>query len=235
MAGPFPGEALADEELDYGLETHKLAKIQISGNSTFSAGELKNLLQIQEATWTRPLHVAKYRPRLVDAQVTLLETFYRNRGFHQVSAILDSISTEADEGDVLHISIVEGQRTIIAGVSFEGNDPVPEEKLRASMFLLEGKPAPADLNAYGGDIYAIRDMYRNEAYLDALVRPELVIHKAQDGPGYQAYMTYHIQPGNNYTIGTISLAGNLVTRDNLLYREMLVHEGEPLCWQKVED
>jgi outer membrane protein assembly complex protein YaeT len=229
------GPATADEELDYGLETHRLAKIQISGNETFSEGDLKKLLQIQEATWTRPLHVAKYRPDLVETQVRLLETYYRNRGFHQVSARLDSISTVAQEGDVLHISIEEGLRTLVGGVNFQGNDPVTEEQLREILYFLEGVPAPADLNSYGGDIYAIRDLYRDEAYLDALVRPELIITEDPDRPGFLAFLTYHIRPGRNYTIGTISLVGNLMTRDNLLYRELVVAEGEPLYWEKVEE
>ena len=140
MLGPSIRFVQADEELDYGLESHRLARIEITGNEAFTTGELKKLLQIQEATWTRPLHVAKYRPHLVDTQVRLLGTFYRNRGFHQVSARLDSISTIAEEGDVLHISIVEGQRTLIGGVVFEGNGPLTEARLRAVMYLLEGMP-----------------------------------------------------------------------------------------------
>lgn len=225
----------ADDELDYGLATIRLARIEITGNVTYTEGELKKLLQIQEATWARPLHIAKYQPHLVDTQVRQLETFYLNRGFHQVSARLDSIFTIAEEGDVLHISIVEGPRTIIDKVSFAGHDPVGEDRLREVLFLLEGQPAPADLNAFGGDIYAIRDLYRNETYLDALVRPEMTIEENPDGSGYLASVFYDISPGKNYTVGKIILAGNVTTRDNLLERELLIREGEPLFWQRVED
>ncbi|MEN8005599.1 MAG: BamA/TamA family outer membrane protein [Candidatus Krumholzibacteriota bacterium] len=235
LLGSAVGVALADEELDYGLETHRLARIEISGNTTYSSGELKKLLRIQEATWTRPLHIAKYRPHLVDTQVGLLETFYRNRGFHQVSANLDSISTVVQEGDVLHISIDEGPRTIISRVAFEGNGPVSESRLREVLRLVEGQPAPADLNAFGGDIYAIRDLYRNETYLDATVRPSMMIEKVPGGPGYQAYVSYFIRPGQAYTVGEIRLAGNVSTHDNLLTRELVIAEGQPLYWQLVED
>ena len=108
--------ARADEELDYGLETHRLAAIEISGNEAFTSAELKNLLRIQEATWSRPLHIPRYQPHLVATQVRLLRAFYRNRGFHQVEARIDSISTIVGEGDVLHISIDEGLRTFIRQV-----------------------------------------------------------------------------------------------------------------------
>ena len=235
MLSPLAGVSFADEELDYGLETHRLARIEISGNSTFSSGELKKLLQIQEATWTRPLHIAKYRPHLVDTQVGLLETFYRNRGFHQVSAHLDSISTIDEEGDVLHISIVEGFQTIIGGVSIVGNGPLDEEQLRKAMYLLEGQPSPADLNAFGGDLYAIRDLYRKATYLDATVRTAMTIENAPVGPGYLSFVTYTIRPGLDYYVGEIHLAGNVSTHDNLLTRELMIGEGEPLYWQLVED
>ncbi len=235
LLSPMAGTSFADEELDYGLETHRLAKIEITGNSTYSSGELKNLLQIQEATWKRPLHVPKYRPHLVDTQVGLLETFYRNRGFHQVSARLDSISTVDQEGDVLHIFIVEGLQTMIGGVSFEGNGPISEDELRKAMYLLEGKPAPADLNAFGGDLYAIRDLYRKEAHLDATVQSAMTIQDSPDGPGYLAFVTYTIRPGLDYYVGEIKLAGNVATHDNLLTRELLIKEGQPLYWQLVED
>ena len=235
LLGPFTSAVMADEELDYGLEMHRLARIEITGNETFSAGDLKKLLQIQETTWKRPLHIAKYRPHLVDTQVQLLKTYYSNRGFHQVSVHLDSISTVAQEGDVLHISIVEGPRTFISRVAFVGTGPVAAARLREVIYLLEGIPAPADLNAFGGDIYAIRDLYRKETYLDAVVRPEMTIEKSPDSPGYLAFVTYHIEPGHNYTVGRIRLAGNVSTHDSLLRRELLIEEGQPLRWQLVEE
>jgi len=235
IPGPLTGVSLADEELDYGLETHRLAQIEITGNSTYSSGELKKLLRIQEATWKRPLHVPRYRPHLVDTQVRILETFYRNRGFHQVSARLDSISPVDQEGDVLHISIVEGRQTMIGRVSFVGNGPISEGQLREAMYLLEGQPAPADLNAFGGDLYAIRDLYRKETYLDATVQSSMTIEDSPGGPGYLAFVTYTIRPGLDYYVGEIKLAGNVATHDNLLIRELLIKEGQPLYWQLVED
>jgi outer membrane protein insertion porin family len=232
---PLAPPAVADEELDFGLETHRLSRIEIAGNQAFSAKELKKLLRIQEATWTRPLHVAKYQPHLVDTQVRILEAFYRNRGFHQVSAQLDSITTIPQEGDVLFISIAEGPLTIIDQVKFEGNGPVTEAQLRKVMYLLEGRPAPSDLNAFGGDIFAILDVYRNETYLDAVVLPEMTISAAPDGDGFLARVTYQIDPGINYSVNRIKLAGNVMTKDKLLYRELKIAEGQPLYWQQVED
>jgi len=147
-----PQMVRADEELDYGLETSRLDRIEISGNEAFTTKELKSLLRIQEATWTRPLHVPRYQPHLVATQVRLLENFYRNRGFHQAHASLDSIVNHPADGDVLYMSIDEGEQTLIRQVRFEGHEPLAEEQLRGVMTFLEGEPAPADRKGFGGDI-----------------------------------------------------------------------------------
>ncbi|MDX2472715.1 MAG: BamA/TamA family outer membrane protein [Candidatus Krumholzibacteria bacterium] len=231
----LPEPARADDELDFGLETHRLAAIEISGNETFTTDELKNLLRIQEASWTRPLHIPRYQPHLVATQVRLLKSYYRNRGFHDVEAGLDSISTIPDEGDVLHISIIEGDRTFIRQVSFTGNEPMPEARLREVMSLLEGSPAPADLNAYGGDIYSLLTLYRNETYLEARVVPELTIEPYEDESGRAADVVYRINPGQAHHVGEISLAGNDITNDNIILREMEIRPGETLRWDQIEN
>ncbi len=229
----FP--AAADEELEFGLETHRLAQIEIAGNTTFSDKELKGLLRIQESTWRRPLHVARYRPHLVDTQLRILQAFYRNQGFHQAVVSLDSVTTVEEEGDVLHISVQEGQRTIIARVSFAGNAPLEEDLLRESLHFLEGQPAPADRNALGRDIFLLGDLYRRRAFLVPVIEPEMTITEDPDGEGYLADLVYRILPGNDYRAGSVTLVGNRFTRDNILRREIVVRPGEPVYWGRVEE
>jgi len=229
-----PQSAVADDELDYGLETHRLARIEISGNETFSDVELKNLLRIREASWSRPLHIPRYRPHLVDTQVRLLESFYRNRGFHRVTADLDSITSLPDDGDVLHISIQEGPRTVIREVRFEGNGPVSEADLREVISRREGTPAPEDLNAYGGDIYALLNLYHNARYLSAKVDLTVALEPRPEGAGFVADVTYQITPGIARRIRRISLSGNVFTHDNILMRELMIGNGAPLRWHEVE-
>ena len=230
-----PGHrALADEELDFGLETHRLARIELTGNTTFTDSDLKSVLRIQEPSWTRPLNTPTYRPDLVDTQVGLITNYYRNRGFHQVSADLDSIASEPEKGDVLHISIVEGERTIIRRMAFSDTTVVSGSSLRAAMYLLEGRPAPADLNGFGADIYAMRDVLRDATYLEAQVVPEMTITPDTTRGGYWADILYRIDPGPPFTIRNINLVGNEHTRDNLLTRELEMKPGDPLHWSMVE-
>jgi outer membrane protein insertion porin family len=231
------GGARADEELDFGLETARLRGIEFRGNETFSGNELKAVLRFQEGSWTRPLYRAQYEPDLINTQLRLLETFYRNRGFHQVRAELDSIGHVRGTGypgDILHIGITEGPRTYIRHVQFEGNGPVSEQKLREVIRLVEGEPAPADRNAYGRDIYAMLRVYRDETYFAAEVTPEVAVVPYEDESGYGAEVLYRIEPGLARTVADITLTGNDKTHDNVILRELRIRPGDPLRWSLVE-
>ncbi|MBU8871569.1 MAG: BamA/TamA family outer membrane protein [Gemmatimonadales bacterium] len=229
------GSVVADDELDFGMDDQRLHQIQLNGNKTFSDDVLKSVLQIREPSWKRLFEVPRYKPRLVETQLNLLSNYHRNRGFHQVAVSLDSVVNQLDKGDVLHISIVEGPRTLISKVAFSGIDNELEQEIRSILQLVEGQPAPMDLNAFGGDIFAIMRMLQNRAHMLAKVVPEMTLVSGGDMEGFSAEVLYRIDSGRLYTVKDIRLAGNILTRDNLLTRELVIRTGQPLYWNHLED
>jgi outer membrane protein insertion porin family len=226
---------LAVDELDYGLTEHRVARIKLSGNETFSTKELKDLLQIREPSWMRPLSVPRYRPDLIDTQLRLIERYYQRQGFHQVIVNLDSTGVVPTEGDILYISVQEGPRTLFARVTFVGGDPFTASELRKDLRYLEGEPAPADLNDLGGDLYTLRSRYWDQAYLAAIIVPTMTIQPTADPNRYGAYLQYDITPGNAYRVRKIDIEGYRRTRLNLITRELTLAEGDPFSWKKVEE
>ncbi|MBK9774867.1 MAG: BamA/TamA family outer membrane protein [bacterium] len=227
--------ARADDELDFGLQSHRLSRVELTGNVTFPTDQLKRIMRLQEGSWMRPLRAARYQPHLVETQVRLLRNYYRNRGFHQVVTNVDSITVDGGGGDVLHISVLEGRRTYIRRLTFSGFEPVSEARLRTAVTLREGSPAPADLNAFGADIYTLRELLRDETYLDAAVYPELTLEPLGDDAGFAADLNYRVVIGKSYRIDEIVISGNNLTIDRLVQRELEVAPGDPLRWGKVED
>jgi outer membrane protein insertion porin family len=225
---------LADEELDFGLDAERLYQIQLSGNEAFSDGDLKSVLQIREPSWKRFLEVPRYKPHLIENQLNLLGNYYRNRGFHQVAVSLDSVYNEPEKGDVLHISISEGPRTLIDAVTFAGVDSELEREIRSVIQLVEGQPAPMDLNAFGGDIFAIMRLFQDRAHLLVSVIPDMTLAEPTDTGELFAQILYRIDPGREFTLRDIRLSGNLQMQGNLLTRELEIRPGEPLYWDRVE-
>lgn len=225
--------ALADAELDYGLEANRLARVEIAGNS-LPDDDLKKVLQLVEPDWRRPLAVPRYRPELIDTQLRQLRNYYQRQGFHEVTVSLDSTVTEPETGDVLYISVDEGPRTIIRAVAFVGEEPLRERDLRRVLTLTEGDPSPADLNAFGEDIYRMRRLYWEEAYLRARVRPSLQIARTSDPDRLEAVVTYLITPGPAYTVSRVDILGASTTRRDLIEREVRLEPGEPFTWNEVD-
>jgi outer membrane protein insertion porin family len=226
----------AADELDYGLAEHKLAKIVLSGNATFTDEELKALLPVREPSWLRPLSTARYRPDLIEVQLRILTRFYQQNGFHQVQVGLDSIGAASEgRGDVLYLSIEEGPQTVLSEVRFVGAGPLAEDYLRRHLQYLEGSPVPADLNDLGGDLYNLRALYREQAYLRVKVEPSLEVPEpsADDDPR-RAILEYRIEPGLFYRIDHIVIEGNERTRVGLIRRELKVAEGDPFAWRDIE-
>lgn len=227
LFGLLAGRIVADPELDYGLESSRLARVEFAGN-TLPDGDLRRALGLDERSWRRPLASLQYRPDLMATQLRQLETYYRRQGFHTASAALDSIVAEPELGDVLYISVVEGPRTIIAEVRFIGGEPLTASELRRVMSLTEGAPSPADLNGFGADIYRMRRLYWSRAYLQAEIRPALTLEDNE------ATVTYVIDPGPTYTVDRVEIAGSSATRDELIAREIRLESGDPFAWDEVD-
>jgi len=233
--GALAGPAAGDPELDYGLPQHELSEIVLTGNETFSEDELEDILQISEPGFLRhPFSPQTYRPDLMETQIRLLRQFYRKRGFHEVAVSLDSIRTDEELGDLLYFGIVEGPRAYIDEVHFVGHEPFSDETLRDQIEHVVGKPAPADLNHLGGDIYAMRSLYWDEGYLHVRIDPAMTLEATADTAVISAAVEYRFDPGPQYSIGSIRVEGNRLTRDDLILRELRVRQGEVLSWRSVE-
>ncbi|MFH1841829.1 MAG: BamA/TamA family outer membrane protein [bacterium] len=232
--GPVP-DALAVDELDYGLEEQSLSRIVLHGNQTFPDNELKSVLQIRERNWLHPFSQARYRPDLIDIQLRLLERYYQQRGFHQV--IVNHDSTRQDprsRGDMVYISVVEGSRTILDAVIFSGEDPLRERDLQRVLQYRAGEPSPADLSDFGQDLYRLRNLYWDRAFLDVSIEPILRSEPTLDSNRFSASIEYRISPGIRYQIRQIRIRGTTGTRPDLIEREFRVYEGGPLAWGEID-
>jgi outer membrane protein insertion porin family len=228
------GSAVADEELDFGLQGTRLARVEISGQTSFSPRELKQVLRLRERDWRYPLSAPSYRPELIDMQLRQLQGWYRQRGFHAVSVQLDSIGTTVDQGDILYLSIQEGPRTFIDTVEIHGAAPLGERDLRRVLRYTEGQPCPADVNGLGEDIYRMRRLYWDRAHLRVVISPELRIDPEVSGMSRSARIIYLIEPGQVYTVGSIAVRGELATRKDLITREVRLRPGDLFAWDEVE-
>nr|MBC8423208.1 BamA/TamA family outer membrane protein [bacterium] len=232
----------AVSELDYGLDQHLLYRIHIDGNETYTDDDLKGILKIREPRWFHPLMIiglsdrkARYQPHLLEAELKLVAGYYHQRGFHDVTVTLDSVGADPEgRGDVINIQVVEGPRTYLGDVSVVGEIGLDTADLLEGLRYTTGVPAPADLNALGSDIYLMRTRLWELGHLDASIVPTMTI-AVTDVPGRNdASLVYAIDAGPAYTIGSITVEGQQLSRPELISRELRVKEGDLFRWSNVE-
>jgi outer membrane protein insertion porin family len=144
------------------------------------------------------------------------------------------VVSKGQRGDVLHIGIREGPRTLLQEVRFLGHEPLTEKELRRQLQYVEGSPLPADLNDLGRDLYTMRALYRDQGYLRVRIEPVVHSTPTADPAQLAAILEYHIQPGRQYRVGEIQIEGNQRTRTELIARDLRVREGEPFTWRDIE-
>ncbi len=238
-----PRPVLAVSELDYGLEQHRLYRIEISGNDIFSDKVLKSLLKIHEPRRFHPLMLigitdsrSLYQPHLLEVELKTIERYYKQRGYHEVEVSQGDVIQDPDgRGDIIPISIVEGVRTDLISVGFPGAEQIVQKSLRSSLHYHQGMPAPADLNDLGADLYLLRTGLWEKGHLAVTIDPQMTLTADPDSTRHGAILTYHIVPGPVFTVGEVRITGVVTTREDLIRKRLQVHSGETFRWSAIED
>jgi outer membrane protein insertion porin family len=210
-------------EIDEGL-CHIVRSIVIKGQHYFDEE------RIRKQMLTRP--ASGYGDGAFDAKVlqedlSSIQALYLKRGFinAQLSETVDIHPT--DKTVKVTISILEGQRTRVGRITFEGDMPVSSENLSAELQLVSGEPY---------EPYLVRG---EESKLAARIAPYGYPHVHVEATTTLsddqklAHIVYKITPGPYVQVGSIFLAGNFRTRDDILMRELAFSTGDPFSLAKV--
>jgi outer membrane protein insertion porin family len=139
------------------------------------------------------------------------------------------VEVEAEGGGDVPVvfRVRPGRRTLVSGVSIEAPSlPASTEKVK-------------ELRLRAGQPYRIRDLaadrttlltaWRDAGYPSAAITPEVTF--SEDGT--EARVRFRVEPGPRRDVGEIVVAGLRRTREEVVRREMLVKEGEPLGQQAL--
>jgi len=146
---------------------------------------------------------------------------YQKEGFARAS--ITSVDTEWDEegGITATVHIKEGKRYELTEIRFRGNDHFLRKELLALIGNREGKSF--DYAGVEHDEDAVATHYRNAGYLDVSVKVKPDI---DDGTG-TATLSFEIEEGPRYRLGTIVVQGNVLTDSEVVYREVTIPKGSP--------
>jgi outer membrane protein assembly complex protein YaeT len=208
---------------------HKLVLVEITGNKEFDTKTLLSRMQIQPAT--RFLTHGHYSGVLLQSDVATIEGLYRANGFRQVQiqTKVDDDYRGAQNQLAVHLRIDEGPQTRVGQLQIVGNQEIPTSELPEPV-TQPGQPySEQDL---ANDRERILNYYFDNGFPNTTLE---ITTKDSAGQPNREDVTYTIHEGERFTVDRVMLAGTEHTRDNVVQREMQVHEGQPLSQEGLVD
>ena len=199
----------------------KIKKVNIIGNNLFTDEELMTGFELQEGKWYAFLsNKDKYSKEKLEGDIENLESFYLDRGYLKFSIESSQVSVSKNKEDVfITLSISEGDQYKIDDVSVIGEMPL-DEALYNPIVESQKNKIYSQAQITQIEEYFV-NLLGNEGYTFAEVsgNPEIDIENKT------VSLLFLIQPGNRTYARKILFAGNYLTNDEVLRREMRQFEG----------
>ena len=218
-------------EIKEGSKT-KIEKILFVGNKTFSDDQLKDLMSMKEARiwrfWDYDSQI--YREDRVDVDTDAITKFYKSKGFPFF--VITSSHAEMSKDKRSHFCtfvMEEGDKYNIRNVSLVSE--VPDIKADDYKNYIRFKSQDVYDETL---IYDVRDKIRKEVSLKENSFINVLVDIKYDEKKNLADVYYKIVKSKKVFVDRIEIVGNTRTLDEVIRRELSVHEGDALNAYKIQ-
>lgn len=200
----------------------QVKNINIMGNKVIPDSELKGIMQTQEGgpfSWLSGS--GSYREAVFERDMATLGFYYGTKGYVRARFGKPEVSVSPDKKWVyITFFIEEGEQYRVGKVDFSGELLFTREELSEELELEEGQVFNTDL--LRRETLKFTEKYSDLGYAFANVVPQPVINDETR----IVDITFDVDRGERVYIGEITVTGNTRTKDKVIRRELLIHEGE---------
>jgi len=219
----------------------KVARIIFQGNTFLKEETLRSSLRTHEE------HILSvvtdwgvFRQDFLDIDVLIIEKLLQDNGFLKARVLSPEVELSGDKSSMsISYRMIEGPQYFLGDVSVFGNlleksediYKLHKEARPKEPIFLEKKVLKAVTQSSGDvfnkskmaeDMQGIADIYRDAgfAYVDVVPVPSF------DEEAKRVDISVHIESGPRVTIERIEIEGNEKTKDEVIRRELVIHEKE---------
>jgi outer membrane protein insertion porin family len=208
----------------------EIKQINIVGNRAFSEEQLLAQLQLSDSVpWWNFMADQRYQKQKLAGDIETLRSYYRDRGYLKAEVTSTQVSMSPDkEGVYITLNVNEGEQYTVSGVSLRGDLIDRQSELTALVPVAEG------------DLYSAADVAHMEEVLSKFLGrfgyayPRINTFPQIDEDSKKVELVVNVEPGNRVYVRRINFSGNLITKDEVLRREMRQMEGTWLSSEQVE-
>lgn len=202
-------------------EVAKIKEVRILGTKAFSESSLLDQMDLTTGGWlTWYTKTDRYARTKLNADLEKIRAHYLNRGYLEFEVKSTQVTISPDKQDItITITVEEGQPYVVTGVKLEGDFLGREADFRRRVLVRPGE-------AYrGDDVTATQrlftELYGSYGYAFARIdaRPEI------DRKTGQVVVVLNGTPAQRVNVRRINVAGNTITRDEVIRREFRQFES----------
>jgi len=186
-------------------------------------------VRVEGAPFSQPLLGTRagqpLEERLLDEDVRTLTRMLEEEGY--ASRAVEDDAPEGGGPTRVLFRVRPGPKTTVREVVIEATPALPPGEGFGELRLKEG--APYRVRELASARNAVLTAYRNAGYLTAEVRPEVVFSADRT----EARITLRVSSGPRTEVDHLVIAGLEQTREEVVRRELLLKEGQPLGLQKL--
>ena len=176
-------------------------------------------------------------PAKVNEAAEKIRELYKSKGYY-TAAVQSNIETSEDGASIVRFDIQENDKVVIREISFTGNEHYSDGDLRDAIQTATRSWWISWLTGSGilrmdvlhQDMERVTAFYHNNGYLDAKVGEPTVEHQ-DDG----LHISFPVEEGPRYRLGTVDLRGDLVKDKNEMLRSLKIRDEEYLNRQTMRE
>jgi len=199
----------------------RIKQINIIGNKAFSDKQLRELLQLSTSGWfTWYSKADQYSKTKLTGDIEAIKSWYLNHGYLEANVESTQVSITPDKKDIyLTLNITEGEKYTVSGIKLDGEMFGREEELRQLVLLQPGKMYSGALQEESIKRISERLGTFGYAFANVTANPDI------DREKREVAFTFFVDPGKRAYVRHMNIAGNTVTRDEVIRREFRQFES----------
>jgi outer membrane protein insertion porin family len=206
----------------------KVKDIVFTGNSILNDNKLRKAMKnTKKKNVINVFKRSKYIEEDYKTDLNTLIDAYKEKGYRDARILSDSLIVNDNKTVTLNIDLEEGELYTFGNISFIGNTVYSDEVLKRRLRINRGETYNGVLlqkriaDDTSPDADDITNLYQNNGYLFSSISPVEI-----NAEGNVIDMEIRIVEGKPTYFGNVSIKGNDVTNDKVIYRELRTRPGQ---------
>ncbi|HCY61613.1 MAG TPA: outer membrane protein assembly factor BamA [Oxalobacteraceae bacterium] len=212
-------------------DTARIKQIAFVGNKVYSDKELRALINLSTPGWfTWYSKADQYTKQKLTGDIESIKSHYLNSGYLEMQVESTQVSITPDKKNIyITININEGEKFKVADVKLEGELLGREQELKSLVQLKKGDVYSGEKLAESVKKISERMGTFGYAFANVNANPEI------DREKREVAFTVFIDPGKRVYVRRVNVAGNTITRDEVVRREFRQIESSWYDGDKIKN